>query len=190
MWIHLDCTERETTVEGNVIPDILRHHQTFFLGGGVCFFFLSFCRLTKKDKKQKERRQNREHFSRYERVDNHSINSPPPPQKKTQKKTKCVNRQNTSTWIRISSNCEYKQESIRRVRNGRLDFIISLTRFYSRSVIAPLSSLSIDTTASFYRKIDGHNYTNDRERDVYLSAVLFSYISRPRYFSFSLNEMI
>lgn len=31
MWIHLDCTqrERETTVEGNVIPGILRHHQTF-----------------------------------------------------------------------------------------------------------------------------------------------------------------
>ena len=42
MWIHLDCTERETTVEGNVIPDIRRHHQTFFLGGGFVFSFFRF----------------------------------------------------------------------------------------------------------------------------------------------------
>ena len=42
MWIHLDCTqrERETTVEGNVIAGILRHHQTFFWV--VVFSFFRF----------------------------------------------------------------------------------------------------------------------------------------------------
>ena len=54
MWIHLDCTERETTVEGNVIPDILRHHQTFFWGGGL--FFLSFV-LSVDKKGQKTKRE-------------------------------------------------------------------------------------------------------------------------------------
>jgi hypothetical protein len=69
-------TERE---RDNRRGECHRRHSSspsnFFLG--CCFFFLSFCRLTKKGKKQKERRQNREHFSRYERIDNLSINSPP-----------------------------------------------------------------------------------------------------------------